>query len=150
MHTVGSYETAPKLSSEDYTVKSWGVSGIKLDTEVDSLLQNLSSKGELQVVTGKGRQAEGKVCTGYYVRTIYEDGTAFFDLPIVLFGDLNGDGAITAEDVTSLQNHLIRASLLDRPPLAAADVNHDGEVDLQDLFRLIQYVNGDAKISQED
>lgn len=150
LHTVGSYETAPKLSSEDYTVKSWGVSGIKLDTEVDSLLQNLSSKGELQVVTGKGRQAEGKVCTGYYVRTIYADGTAFFDLPIVLFGDLNGDGAITAEDVTSLQNHLIRASLLTGPRLRAADVNHDGEVDLQDLFRLIQYVNGDAKISQED
>ena len=80
----------------------------------------------------------------------YEDGTAFFDLPIVLFGDLNGDGAITAEDVTSLQNHLIRASLLTGPRLRAADVNHDGEVDLQDLFRLIQYVNGDAKISQED
>ncbi len=146
--TAGTYDTAPKLKSDTYRVHEWGVSKIPVDTTMETLLTKLKSEGKLSVVDSKGAAAKGSVCTGYYVRTTYNEGKAFFDLPIVLFGDLNGDGAINGDDITALQNHLLRAKLLTGARLHAADVTHDGKTDIQDLLLLIRCVNGDAKISQ--
>ena len=149
LFTVGSFDEAPELDSGTYTIEEWGISDIALGTEIEELLGEIESEGQLSVVDTRGGEAEGTVCTGYFLRNTYgEEGTTFFDLPLVIYGDLNGDGAIDGEDATALQSHLLRATLLTGPRLRAADVNHDGEVDLDDLYRLIQYVNDDANISQ--
>lgn len=146
--TVGTYASAPGIRSDIYQVNEWGVSGIPVGTPVQTLLQSLTSDGKLSVVTTKGAPAEGNVCTGYFVRVTYNEGKAFFDLPVVLFGDLDGDGAIANSDVSALQSHLLRDALLTGARLRAADVNHDGEVDTSDLLQLIRVVNGDATILQ--
>lgn len=146
--TVGTYESAPDISSNSYQVREWGVSGIPVGTSVEALLEKLSSDGKLSVANIKGAKATGNVCTGSFVRVTYHEGTAFFDLPIVLFGDLDGDGKIAQSDVSALQNHLLRETLLTGARLRAADVNHDGTVDVSDLLLLIRCVNGDAKLSQ--
>lgn len=148
LNTVGDYESAPRLRGGDYKVREWGLSGVAPGTGAEALLRGLKSEGELSVVTAKGNRAEGNVCTGYYVRTAYEGGKAFFDLPIVIYGDLDGDGEIGKGDVEALQGHLLRAGLLTGPRLRAADVDHDGAVGPLDLLKLIRAVNGDAKISQ--
>ncbi len=150
LHTAGTYNTAPKLKSSTYRVREWGVSNIKLGTSAQTLLDKLASKGVLSMVDSKGAPISEKVCTGDFVRTTYDDGTAFFDLPIVIFGDLDGDGTIGEDDVSALQNHLLRTTLLTGPRLKAADADHSGEVEVEDLILLIRSVNGDAKISQED
>ena len=148
LHTVGDYDSAPRLRSQIYRVKQWGLSGIPVGVTAEQLMDGLSSKGEVSVVTAKGNLAKGPVCTGWFVRTTYDEGKAFFDLPIVIFGDVDGDGAIGQEDIAALQNHLLHAALLTGPRRKAADVNHDGEVDALDLLLLIQAVNQDATISQ--
>ncbi len=146
--TVGTYESAPNISSDAYKVNEWGVSGISVGTSAEALLGKLSSDGKLSVVNVKGAKATGSVCTGYFVRVTYDGDKAFFDLPIVLFGDLDGDGKIAESDVSALQSHLLRETLLTGARLRAADVNHDGAADVSDLLLLIRYVNGDAKLSQ--
>lgn len=148
LHTVGTYDTAPALSSDSYTISAAGVRGVSPGTSAETLLGRLSSEGKLSVVTTKGAPAAGEVRTGYFVRTTYQSGTAFFDLPIVLYGDVNGDGKIGEGDVTALRDHLLHANLLTGARFSAADVDHDDEVTSKDLYRLIQYINGDAKISQ--
>lgn len=146
--TVGTYESAPKISSNSCKVAKWGISGIPVGTSAEALLQKLSSDGKLSVVNPKGAKATGNVCTGFFVRVTYNEGTAFFDLPIVLFGDLDGDGEIGESDVFALQNHLLHKTPLTGARLSAADVDHDGNVSVSDLFLLIQFINGDAKLSQ--
>ena len=98
----------------------------------------------------KGAKKEGTLCTGDSVRNTYDNGLAIFDLPIVIYGDVDGNGKIDKDDITALQKHLIRSSILGGPYLRAADVNHDETVDIMDMIRLIQYVSDDAKITQED
>ena len=149
INTVGTYDTAPTLKSNSYRVREWGVSKIAVGTSVEALLDKFTSKGTLSVVDSKGTPASGDVCTGDFVRTTYDEGTAFFDLPVVIFGDLDGDGTIGSGDISTLQNHLLHATLLTGARLSAADVDHSGEVEIEDLILLIRSVNGDAKISQE-
>ena len=149
LHTVGDYSSMPRIESSEYKVRQWGISDIPLGTSIEDVLDALSSAGELRIVTAKGKEAAGKICTGYFVRNAYNEGRTFFDLPVVIFGDLDGDGEIGQGDIAALQNHLLHAELLTGARLLAADVNHDGETDADDLLHLIQYVNGDAKISQE-
>ena len=84
------------------------------------------------------------------MRNTYGDGFTIFDLPIIIYGDIDGSGKIDKDDITALQKHLIRSSILGGPYLRAADVNHDEAVDIMDMIRLIQYVSDDAKITQED
>lgn len=146
--TVGTYESAPSIRSDAYQVREWGISGISPGASADVLLQKLSSEGKLSVVSAKGGTATGSVCTGSFVRVTYDEGTAFFDLPIVLFGDLDGNGEIAESDVFALQGHLAHETPLTGARLSAADVNHDGDVDNLDLLLLIRAINGDARISQ--
>ncbi|HWR23586.1 MAG TPA: SpoIID/LytB domain-containing protein [Feifaniaceae bacterium] len=147
--TVGTYGSAPGIGSEAYRVRDWGISGISPGTPADALLQRLSSEGKLSVVNMKGAETTGAVSTGFFVRVTYDDGKAFFDLPIVVFGDIDGDGGIAEGDVLALQSHLARETPLTGARLRAADVNHDGEADAFDLLLLIRSINGDAKLSQE-
>lgn len=151
LDTVGTYDTAPKLAGGDYKVRSWGVSGISPGTDVEKLLDELDSDGDLSIINEDGDAKTGDLATGDFVRTVYGDGHTFFDLPIVIFGDLDGDGDVgTKEDILNLQEHLLRIQLISGPYLKAADVNHDGEVNLEDMIKLIRYSQGDEKISQED
>ena len=151
LDTVGTYDTAPKLGGGDYKVRSWGVSGISPGTDVEKLLDELDSDGDLSIINENGDAKTGDLATGDFVRTVYGDGHTFFDLPIVIFGDLDGDGNVgTKEDILTLQEHLLRIQLISGPYLKAADVNHDGEVNLEDMIKLIRYSQGDEKISQED
>ncbi len=143
---IGSYDTAPKVKSDTYKVRSWGISGIDLGTSIEAFLKKLSSEATLSIVTSKGKPADGDVCTGQFVRITYGEGKVFFDLPVVIFGDLDGDGKIGESDVAALQNHLAHGTLLTGAMLHAADVNRDDIVDANDLLLLIRYINGDGKI----
>lgn len=146
--TVGTYESAPKISSNSFKVAKWGISGIPVGTSAEALLGKLASEGKLSVVNSKGAKATGTACTGFFVRVTYNEGTTFFDLPIVLFGDLDGNGEIDESDVFALQNHLLHETPLTGARLSAADVDHDGTVSVSDLLLLIHFINGDAKLSQ--
>ena len=150
LYTVGTYDTAPRIKAEGCTFQSCGISGIKPGTTTEKLLGKLQSDGVLSIIDKKGAKKEGTLCTGDSVRNTYDNGLAIFDLPIVIYGDVDGNGKIDKDDIAALQKHLIRSSILGGPYLIAADVNHDETVDIMDMIRLIQYVSDDAKITQED
>ncbi len=147
--TVGSYDTAPKVKSETYRVKSWGITGIAPGTKPADFMDRLSCDGTLSVVTSKGElKVESPITTGNFLRIAYQDNTFFFDLPLVVYGDLDGESGVTSADVTTLAEHLAHVRIFTGAYLEAADVNHDGEVNTKDLLLLIRSVQGDETIKQ--
>lgn len=70
----------------------------------------------------------------------------YFAAPDYLLGDVNGDGAVDINDVTTLIDYLL-GSDADVNELAA-DMNADGAVDINDVTALIDYLlGGSAKMS---
>ena len=148
--TVGTFATAPALSSSKYTIAETAVSGLEPGTSPGELLSGLSSAGgTLSVISSDGApKTDGSVATGDFVRTVYNDGVSYFDLPVVLYGDTDGDGSISQGDLDTLRQHMMNVSRLSGAYLAAADVNHDGAVDSLDALRLIKHIHGALTIEQ--
>lgn len=74
-----------------------------------------------------------------------------------VFGDVNGDGKLTQEDVDLIKNYDAGTGSLTDDEKKRADVNGDGDVDAGDSVMISQLllketgdINGDKKIDEED
>jgi SpoIID/LytB domain protein len=149
LFTFESLEFAPALYVGEYNLSETGISHVELGVQVSEFLHNLSTKnGIISLISSKGQpKTQGIVGTGDFVRNVYGDGTTYSDLPIVVFGDISGDGQITDRDLDLLQWHLLSTRLLKGAYLSAADVNKDGHVDNNDALIIIWHINGKSQIS---
>jgi SpoIID/LytB domain protein len=149
--TIGTFETAPAMGSSVYDISKTGISGITLATTPSELLSRLTSDGgTLGVIASDGAaKTEGSMATGDFVRTVYGGGTSYFDLSVVLYGDVDGDGSVTQSDLDALRQHILNTTRLTGPYLAAADLNHDSTVDSLDVLLLMKALNGEYSINQK-
>lgn len=147
--TIGTFETAPALKSGLYKVTKSFISGIKPGATAEKLLSGLSSEGSVSIISSRGTVKKGKVSTGDFVRTVYGGGSSYFDLPLVIYGDTDGDGNIAKSDAYALQQHLLNTNMLSGVYLEAADVNRDGAVDGLDALRIMKHIQGERSIEQK-
>ncbi len=150
LYTIGTFDTAPALTSEKFAVSKGFISGIEPGTSPGELLSGLSSDGgTLSVITSGGKQKTGgRVSTGNFVRTVYGEGLSFFDIAAVVYGDADGDGSITQEDLEALRQHIMNLNSLTGVYLEAADVNRDGNADSLDVLLLLKHIHGAHTIEQ--
>lgn len=133
-----------------YNVMADTITGVAAGTDVNTLIAKLGvQKGVTAVVyqaDGKTRQA-GVVGTGSIVTTSL--GGSAKQYSIIVYGDVNGDGKITALDLLKVQKHLLKSSKLKGLFLQAANVKHSGsDVSALDLLKIQKHIIGAAKITQ--
>ena len=64
------------------------------------------------------------------------------EIYIVIMGDVDGDGIISAADASTIVSYVRRTTSLTRYQLAAGDVNFDGYVDMNDRVIIANYNSG--------
>lgn len=64
------------------------------------------------------------------------------ELAILKPGDVNGDGKITAADVTAVIKHIVEINKLSGINWANADVNDDGKITAADATTILKQVSG--------
>jgi|GEM_PF-1151950 len=69
--------------------------------------------------------------------------TTVTTLPIIVYGDLSGDGRVTNVDLVTISQHLVGDIQLSGANLQSADVTNDGKVDVADLALMKQFIMGD-------
>ena len=146
--TFETASSANAVTSEKYQISDIGVAGVSPGIDTQNFLQSFSTRvGSLSIITsGSLTKTDGTIVTGDLVRCVYADQTAILDLPVIIYGDISGDGAVTSRDLNLLQWYLLGLRPLSGAYLAAADINQDGDVTNADLLALIWHLNGDKSI----
>lgn len=118
------------ISSNKYTIGKY-VSGITPGTKADVVISNIkSTSGTVSVVNANGKVNTGIVKTGDIVKTKTKE------YPIIIYGDVSGDGVISTLDLLYLQRHLLEVKKLTSVYLEAANTNrqNDGITTLDLLY----------------
>ena len=92
-------------------------------------------------MTANGAAVAGNVATGQVLQLLSGD-TVHAAFPIVIYGDVNGDGAVTSRDLLRTQKHILGISALSGSYFTAADSNKDGNLTSRDLLRTQKQILG--------
>lgn len=144
----GPAEKLPTITGKVYTVDKT-VTKVEPETETAAFLKNLAVKdGVGKVYTASGKEKKnGPVATGDILR-LYSGSTLCSSYPIVIYGDVNGDGRISSLDLRIAQKHILGMQKLDGYALTAADSGKDGRVSSLDLRITQKYILGITKTLQ--
>lgn len=133
----------PTLSSTTYKINSnnniTGITNYPISTA--TFLTKFQVKdGSIKLTTSSGITKSGNVGTGDQIRLYATDNSLKKTYQVLIYGDVNGDGKINAQDLILVQKNNIQVSTLKDIYATAADVNRDGKINAQDLI-LIQKNN---------
>ena len=63
-------------------------------------------------------------------------------MEVLIYGDVNGDGNISAVDYVNIKNHIMGTNTLSGINQKAADVNNDGNISAVDYVNVKNYIMG--------
>ena len=110
------------ISSNVYKFEGSNIVGIKPGTKVETFKSNIIGTG-IQVFNQSGTE----LTTGQIVGTGMTMKSGSETYTLIISGDLNGDGQVSATDLSKIKQHLIELRLLEGAYLEAADVDDDAE-----------------------
>ena len=124
--------------------------GINVGTNVSVLIGNISSYNHTVEIVVKDKVDKVKTNdvfkTGDKVTITGKDGSKIYT--ILIYGDANGDGKISAIDYVNVKNYIMKSSNLTGVYELSADVNRDGKVNAVDYVQIKNNIMGKNKISQ--
>lgn len=107
----------------------------------------LDSNVQVVVKKADGTQiTNGTLATGMQM-TITTNGSAV-NYTVVIRGDINGDGKLSAVDYVKLRNYLDGASSLNGAYLHSADTSRDGKTSAVDYVKLRNHLDNKSAIAQ--
>ena len=124
--------------------------GINLGTNVSELIGNISSYNHTVGVIVKDRDGNIKTNdifkTGDSVTIVGNDKENTYT--VLIYGDVNGDGKISAIDYVNVKNYILKSSNLTGAYELTADVNRDGKVNAIDYVQIKNNIMGKNTIAQ--
>ena len=136
----------PKPISEivkeaNYKLENDSISGIKPNTSVESIKNKIIEKGGIVTITDKvgNKKDNGNIGTGDKIN-ITSGNT--LNLTVLIYGDTNGDGKISAVDYVNIKNHIMGSGSLVDVYNKVADVNSDGKISAVDYVNIKNYIMG--------
>lgn len=122
--------TNDSTSPADINKKYAKVNGNTIKVTPSATLKNIASS-----------PATGELKTGGSIKVGSNTYT------VVMLGDSNGDGKISAVDYMQIKNHIMGSSALKSDYKIAADTNEDGKVNAVDYMKIKNEIMGTSKIN---
>lgn len=129
------------VQEANYTYENGMISKIQPGTSVETLKGNLTNTGGVVTITDPNGNAveSGQVGTGYQVHIT--SGTTEV-LTVLIYGDTDGDGSISAVDYVRVKNQIMSGGVLQGAYEKAADVNKDSTISAVDYVNIKNYIMG--------
>lgn len=136
------------LTTDKYLLETY-VTGVEPGTTVEEFIKGFTCEGAvMKVLTASGTENTGIVATGNKM-VVYVNDTLVATKEIVIYGDVTGDGKVTALDAIKLNRYTIGTSTLSGCYLAAADANRDAKANVLDAIIINRYTIGLSTINQK-
>lgn len=141
--------STPSFTSQSYRIGS-EIAGISPQTKVGTFTENISvTDGSVKVLQASGAENTGTIATGNLVVLYDQNGNQVSSYPVVIYGDINGDGAVNALDMIKLNRYIIGQENLSGAYLTAADANRKGDgANALDMIILNRHILGSTTIEQ--
>lgn len=139
------FTTALNVDESDKTI-----SGIEISSSVEDVLNNISNYEGMysKVLNKNGNEKDGIVGTGDILMTFDSDGNRISSYQIVIYGDINGDGAIDVFDFAMVKRYILGLSDITGINAKAADCYRDGTIDVFDFSTIKRYILGLGSVRQ--
>lgn len=147
--TTNSITVTQLLNKANYKQNNSYVNGISLGTSTTTMTNNIKKQdGTAQVsfMNASGKAKTGKVVTGDQMKITNKKETKI--VTIIIYGDTNGDGAISIKDLLQIQKDILNYTKLVGSYKEAADVNKDGKINIKDLLIVQKNILGYSNVSQ--
>lgn len=134
-------EGSANISSSKYRIGS-EITGVGFNTSVDSFKSNISvpSGQSFKVLDKNGNEmTTGNVGTNTKV-VVYNGSQAVTSIPIIIKGDINGDGKVSSLDILFAERYIIKCYNLVGNEYKSADINGDGKVSSVDVLYMERHV----------
>ena len=133
------------MTEASYEYKDGYISKISPGTSVETIKNNLTNTGGVITITdSNGNTKEsGNIATGDRIN-ITSGVTE--TLIVLIYGDINGDGNISAVDYVNVKNHIMGSNTLNNFQAKAADVNGDGNISAVDYVNIKNYIMGSENV----
>ena len=141
--------TSTTIFNTTYRINSNIITGFDLGSDVATVINKMGpiAGTTVNVYTADGVTPQtGKIGTGNVIKV--SNGSTVYSYTAVVYGDVNGDGNVSALDLLKVQKHIIGNSVLTGPYLAAANVKKSGSVSALDLLKVQKHIIGANIISQ--
>jgi hypothetical protein len=124
------------------------VTGVEPNTLTQDFVKNLAvTNGRAAVYAANGSvKTSGVVATGDILQLSGESTVSY---PIVIYGDVNGDGLVTSADLRTTQKHILGISQLSGYYFTAADSGKNGGITSADLRTTQKFILGVTKSLQK-
>lgn len=146
-NTSGSVTVESVLNNAGIKNNSKYLMGFSVGSNINQITNKIGSSA---IVTIK--DASGKVVTSEIIKTGYSVTIKTKDeektLKTVVYGDVNGDGKITAVDYVAIKNYIMKRNNLDNVYKEAADVDKNGSITAVDYVRVKNNIMGSYTIVQ--
>ena len=134
------YNIVEKSIEDSYIITDEGyLIGIPMNTSLESFNRINKSNKTVKVYNLSEKIISNDELLGTGMLLKIGDDTSY---RIIVQADLNGDGKLTAVDISKMQAHLVKLKILDEAFLKAADLNKDGSITAIDLARICSYAVG--------
>ena len=123
--------------------------GFSVGTTASNFSQKITkqnSKSIVKINNSSNKTKTGALATGDKITITSNSETKTYQ--VIIYGDINGDGKISALDLLTLDKYLSKGKKLSGAYLEAAKINKKSSVTAIDLLKLDKYLLGKDKISQ--
>jgi beta-N-acetylglucosaminidase len=124
------------------------ISGIALGSNTDAIKNNLkiNDKVSVRITNSSGADKNGTIATGDKI--IVTSGNETKTYETIIYGDINGDGKVSALDYVSIKNSIMGTKTLSSNQKISGDVNRDGKISALDYVKVKNHIMGTSKINQ--
>ena len=121
---------------KDYEDGDKYISRITKETKLKDYINNLKTNGEITVTKEDGTKLTEEEYVGTGMKLTVTKDKEKIELKIAVSGDLNGDGKVTATDLSTMNQTILKTTKLENEYKLAADLDENNNITATDLSTL--------------